>query len=103
MKASRSNKQSVSEPPKPPEGQILMEKKSARLSRPETATPGWNVVEHEVLESRRQLRSKVNELIRLWRRSSLSPGEIRQPFLLALTTFGSPPANPPVRSLHRDD
>src|SRR5260370_7289955 len=103
MKASRSNKQSVSEPTKPPEGQILMEKKSARLSRPETATPGWNIVEHEVLESRRQLRSKVNELIRLASSSTLTTSEIRQQLLLAVATFGPQLATQLVRSLHRDD
>ena len=103
LEFASGNKQSVSEPPKPPEGQILMEKKSASLSRPETATPGWNIVGHEVLESRRQLRSKVNELIRLASSSALTTGEIRQQLLLAVATFGPQLATQLVRSLHRDD
>ena len=80
-----------------------MEKKSARLSRPETATPGWNIVEHEVLESRRQLRSRVNELICLVNSSTLTTGEIRQQLLLAVATFGPQLAKQLVHALHRDD
>lgn len=80
-----------------------MEKRSARLSQPETATPGWNIVEHEVLESRRQLRSKINELIRLASSSTLTTGEIRQQLLLAVATFGPQLATQLVRLLYRDD
>ena len=80
-----------------------MEKKSARLSRPETAIPGWNIVEHEVLESRRQLRSRVNELICLVNSSTLTTGEIRQQLLLAVATFGPQLAKQLVHALHRDD
>src|SRR5690242_2972760 len=52
----------VREPHRSPEGHILMEKKGARLFQQETGTPehSWNIVE---LESRRQLRQKINELI----------------------------------------
>ena len=80
-----------------------MEKKSARLSQPETATPGWNVVEHEVLESRRQLHSRINELILLVNSSTLTTGEIRQQLLLGVAEFGPRLATQLVRSLHRDD
>ncbi len=57
-----------------------MEKKGARLFQLETETfeHSWNVVEHEVLESRRQLRQKVNELIRLVDGSTLTTREMQQ-------------------------
>lgn len=63
----------------------------------------WNVVELEVLQSRRQLRLKVNELIQLASHSTLSSDEIRQQLLLAAATFGSHFAAQLVRSLQRDD
>ncbi len=63
----------------------------------------WNVLALEVLESRRHLHQKVNELIRLANDSSLSIGEIRQHLLLGVAIFGSRLTMQLVRSLHRDD
>lgn len=60
-------------------------------------------MELEVLESRRHLHEKVNELIRLANDSSLSTAEIRQHLLLGVATFGSRLTIQLVRSLHRDD
>ena len=82
-----------------------MEKKGARLFQLETGTfeHGWNVVEHEVLESRRQLRQKVNELIRLVDGSMLTTEEIQQQLLSGVAKFGPQLAMQLVQSLHRDD
>ena len=88
-----------------PEGQILMEKGDARLFQQETKTPqhNRNIVELEVLESRRQLRLKVNDLIRLASNSTLTTREIQQHLLLGVATFGKQLAVQLVRSLQRDD
>lgn len=82
-----------------------MEKKGARLFQRETDTQryGWNIVELEVLKSRRQLRLKVNELISLVNHSTLTTGEIRQQLLLSVEKFGPQLAAQLVRSLHRDN
>lgn len=82
-----------------------MEKKGARPFQLETETfeHGWNVVEHEILESRRQLRQKVNELIRLVDGSMLTTEEIQQQLLSGVTKFGPQLAMQLVRSLYRDD
>ena len=63
----------------------------------------WNVVELEVLESRRRLHHKVNEIIRLADNTSLSTGEIRQHLLQGVATFGSSFTRQLVRSLHHDN
>ena len=88
-----------------PEGQILMEKGDARLFQQEAKTHqhNWNIVELEVLESRRQLRLKVNDLIRLASNSTLTTREIQQHLLLGVATFGNQLAVQLVRSLQRDD
>lgn len=64
---------------------------------------GRNIVELEVLESRRQLRLKVNELIRLANNSTITTGEMQQQLFLGVTRFGTQLAAQLVRSLHRDD
>jgi hypothetical protein len=87
------------------EGQILMGKKGARLFQRETDTleHSWNMVQLEVLESRRQLRQQVNELIRLGNNPSITTSEMKQLLHLAVAKFGTQLATQPVRSLHRDD
>ncbi len=79
-----------------------MEKKGARLFQQETGTHeyGWNIVE---LESRRQLRQKVNELIGQSYNSSLTTSEMRERLLLSVATFGNSFATQLVRSLQCDD
>jgi len=78
-----------------------MEKRDARLFQHNKQS--WNVVELEVLESRRHLHQKVNELIRLANTSLLSTNEIRHHLLLGVEAFGSRFTMQLVRSLHRDD
>jgi len=92
----------VSEPHKTLEGQILMEKKGARLFQvdEETFDYGWNILE---LETHRQLRLKVNELLRLTNDPTLTTSEMQQHLLRDKARFGKQLASQLVRSLHRDD
>ena len=82
-----------------------MKKKGARLFQKETNSLelSRNIVELEVLESRRQLRQKVNELIRLATNSSASTEEIQRQLSLDLTRFGTQLSSQLLRSLNRDD
>ncbi len=84
-----------------------MEMKDARLFQREAASAiaghGRNIVELEVLESRRQLRLKANELIQLANKSTITTNEIRQELLFGIAKFGPQLAIQLVRSLHRDD
>jgi len=79
-----------------------MEKKGARLFQPsvDTHEHDWNIVE---LESRRQLRQKVNELIGLSNDLTLTTSEMRQQLLLGVAMFGKQLAAQLVRSLQSDD
>src|SRR5438105_3881977 len=90
------------------EGQILMEKCDARLFQHDASTDehneySCNVVKPDVLESRRHLHQKVNEIIRLANDTSLSTSDIRQHLLLSVAIFGHRFTMQLVRSLHRDD
>jgi len=82
-----------------------MEKKSARLFQKETNSLEFygNIVELEVLESRRHLRQKVNELIQLATNSSASTEEIQRHLSLSLAEFGAQLSLQLLRSLNRDD
>ena len=60
----------------------------------------WNIVE---LESRRQLRRKVNALIELVDDPTITSSDMREQLLLGAATFGEQFAIQLVRSLHRDD
>lgn len=62
-----------------------------------------NIVELEVLESRRHLRLKVNELIRLANNPTITTGEMQQQLSLGVSKFGAQLSGQLVRSLHRDD
>lgn len=79
-----------------------MEKRGPRLFQQEVATSetGWNIVE---LESRKLLRQKVNELIRLSNISTFTTSEVRQQLLLGVAMFGSQLAAQLVRLLQSDD
>jgi hypothetical protein len=92
----------VSEPHETLEGQILMEKKGARLFQvdEETFDYGWNIVE---LETRRQLRLKVNELVRLVNDPTLTTSEMQQHLLYNRARFGKQLATQLVHFLHRTD
>ena len=82
-----------------------MEKKGARLFQRESNAleHGSNIVELEVLESRRQLRLEVNELIRLAHNSTVSTDEIQQHLFLCVARFGALLPLQLLRSLHRED
>ena len=82
-----------------------MEKKSARLFQKEANSHEFfgNIVELEVLETRRHLRHNLNELIRLATNSSASTEEIQRQLSLDLTRFGTQLSSQLLRSLNRDD
>ncbi|HLX58492.1 MAG TPA: hypothetical protein VKR83_15860, partial [Ktedonobacteraceae bacterium] len=79
-----------------------MEKKGARLFQVdgETFDYDWNIVE---LDTRRQLRLKVNELLRLVNDPALTTSEMQQHLLHAEALFGNQLAAQLVRSLQRHD
>lgn len=80
-----------------------MERGSARLFQQATSTAfeqSWNIVE---LETRKQVRQKVNELLRLASDMTVTTSEMRQQLLQGVATFGTPFATQLVRSLYRDD
>jgi len=82
-----------------------MGKKGIRLFQKETNSLelSRNIVELEVLESRRHLRQKVNELIRLATNSGASTEEIQRHLSLILKGFGALLSSQLLRSLNRDD
>lgn len=79
-----------------------MEKRGARLFQHAMldAERDWNIVE---LESRRQLRRNVNELVGLAKHSSITTSEMQHCLLQGVASFGTQLAMQLVRSLHRDD
>ena len=79
-----------------------MEKRGARLFQQGDGSgeTNWNIVE---LDSRRQLRQKVNELIRLSYDSTTTTSEMRQQLLQSVAMFGNQLATRLVRSLQNDD
>lgn len=82
-----------------------MGKKGTRLFQKETNSLEFcrNIVELEVLETRRHLRHNLNELIRLATNSSASTEEIQRQLSLDLTRFGTQLSSQLLRSLNRDD
>jgi len=82
-----------------------MVEKSARSFPKETNTLelNRNIVELEVLQSRRLLRQKVIELIQLAMNFSISTDEIQQQLDLNLSEFGMQFTPQLLRSLNRDD
>ncbi len=66
----------------------------------ENPTHGWNIVE---LESRRQIRQKINELIRLTNCSTVTTSEIAQRLHFHLALFGERFSAQLVHSLPRSD
>ncbi len=82
-----------------------MGKKSTSLFQTggDTSERHWNLVELEVLESRRQLRQTINTLIDLTSTSTLTTGEIRQHLYSGMAKFGKQLATQLVRSLQNDD
>jgi phosphoenolpyruvate carboxylase len=77
-----------------------MGKKGVRLFQPEHSR---NIRELEVLEYRRQLRQKVNELIRLANNSTIPTEEMQRKLTLGVARFGTQLTSQLLRSLHRED
>lgn len=77
-----------------------MGKKGVRLFQPEHSR---NIRELEVLEYRRQLRQKVNELIRLANNSTIPTEEVQRKLTLGVARFGIQLSSQLLRSLHRED
>lgn len=78
-----------------------MEKRDARLFQLTAATlPTWNIVE---LESHRQLRQRIQEIIDITQESTLSTSEIRALLLQGMANYGNRFAMQLVRSLNRKD
>jgi hypothetical protein len=86
-------------------GHILMGKNSARLfpQKAKSLEICRNIVELEVFESRRQLRQKVNEIIRLTTNATTSTEEIQRNLALRVTEFGEQLSLQLLRSLIRAD
>ena len=82
-----------------------MGKKGARLFQKEANSIelSGNIVELEVLESRRHLRQKVNGLIRLATNTGASTEEIQHYVSSILTEFGAQLSSQLLRSLNCDD
>jgi hypothetical protein len=79
-----------------------MEKKGARLfqAAEENFEYGWNIVE---LETRRQLRLKVHELLQLVNDPTLTTSEMQQHLLHHKAIFGKQLATQLVHALQRGD
>jgi hypothetical protein len=80
-----------------------MEKGSARLFQQTIPNPfeqNWNIVE---LETRKQVRQKVNELLHLANDGGVTSSEMRQELLRCVASFGNNFSTQLVRSLHRDN
>ena len=77
-----------------------MGKKGVRLFQPEHSR---NIRELEVLEYRRQLRQKVNELIRLANNSTIPTDEMQRKLTLGVARFGTQLSSQLLRSLNRED
>jgi hypothetical protein len=86
-------------------GYVLMGKKGTRLFQTETTSLEFcrNILEPEVLQTRRHLRQRVFELIHLATISSATTEEIRRQLSLDLTRFGTQLPSQLLRSLHRED
>jgi hypothetical protein len=79
-----------------------MEKRDARLFQAEEKQNdhSWNIVE---LESHRELRRKINDLIQLCNSSTVTTSELRQQLQTCTTSFGSRFSLHLARSLPRDN
>jgi len=82
-----------------------MGKRGARLFQREATdlVHRSNIVELTVLESRRQLRQEVNELIRLANNFTVSTDEMQQHLFLCVARFGALLPIQLLRSLHHKD
>lgn len=77
-----------------------MGKRDARLFQSDTHEANWNIVE---LESHRQLRQQIQELITLANSSTITTEEMQKRLLQGVVMFGKRFATQLVRSLQRDD
>ena len=78
-----------------------MERRDARLFQQNaTIHEGWNIVE---LESHRQFRRQVNELIQLTNTTAITTSELQQRLASHSDSYGPRFATQLVRSLHREN
>lgn len=78
-----------------------MERRDARLFQQDaTIHEGWNIVE---LESHRQFRRQVNELIQLTNITGISTSELQQRLAYYSDSYGTRFATLLVRALHREN
>ncbi len=78
-----------------------MERRDARLFQQDaTIHEGWNIVE---LESHRQFRRQVNELIQLTNITGISTSELQQRLICYQDSYGTRFAILLVRALHREN
>ncbi len=84
-----------------PERHILMERRDARpFQQDATIQEGWNILE---LESHRQFRQTVNELIQHTNVISISTSELRQRLEHCTSLYGTRFTTQLVRALHREN
>ncbi|GAC1623772.1 MAG: hypothetical protein NVS4B11_18700 [Ktedonobacteraceae bacterium] len=78
-----------------------MERRDARLFQQDATTnEGWNIVE---LESHRQFRQKVNELIQLTTITGITTSELQQHLKQCVSTYSNRFASQLIRALHREN
>jgi hypothetical protein len=77
-----------------------MERRDARLFQHDATNKGWNIVE---LESHRQFRQRIYELVQLAHESDLPTSDVRQHIRSLQDTYPHRFTPQLVRALHRED
>lgn len=77
-----------------------MERRDARLFQHDATNEGWNIVE---LESHRQFRHRINELISIAHSSTMTTHDVQQYVRLLQDTYSHRLATHLVRAIQRDD
>ena len=77
-----------------------MERRDGRLFQHDATNEGWNIVE---LESHRQFRHKINELISIAHLSTLTTQDVQQHVRVLQDTYSYRLATHLVRAIQRDD
>lgn len=84
-----------------PERHILMERRDARpFQHDATISEGWNIVE---LESHRQFRQTVNELIQRTTTTGVTTSELQEQLQQCRSVYGTHFTTQLVRALHREN
>lgn len=77
-----------------------MERRDARLFPHDATNQGWNIVE---LESHRQFRHKINELIHIASASTMTTNDVQQHLHALQATYSHRLSPQLVRAIHRED